>query len=231
MIGKIIEIVLRSTSTYIILLILGRLIGRKLISRITFFDFIVGITMGSIAVRIALGSQESPFLAAVSVSVIAILVVITDYLDIKSIKFRNLVDGEPIILISNGKLLDYNLKKVRIRINKLMAQLREKDIFSFDDVSVALIESDGELTVLPKVNKQPVTTGDLNIASKYNGLITDIIIDGKIMYDNLQNTNHDEQWIKEQLNAYNVTDAKEVFYAGLNSADVFYVSKKTKKEN
>lgn len=108
MIGKIIEIVLRSTSTYIILLILGRLIGRKLISRITFFDFIVGITMGSIAVRIALGSQESPFLAAISVSVIAILVVITDYLDIKSIKFRNLVDGEPIILISNGKLLDYN---------------------------------------------------------------------------------------------------------------------------
>lgn len=230
MIGKIIEIAFRSTSTYIILLILGRLIGRKLISRITFFDFIVGITMGSIAVRIALGSQESPFLAAISVSVIAILVVITDYLDIKSIKFRNLVDGEPIILISNGKLLDYNLKKVRITINKLMAQLREKDIFSFDDVAVALIESDGELTVLPKVNKQPVTIGDLNIAAKYNGLITDIIIDGKIMYDNLQNTNHDEQWIKEQLNAYNVTDAKEVFYAGLNSADVFYVSKKQKRK-
>ncbi len=228
MIGKIIEIVLRSTSTYIILLILGRLIGRKLISRITFFDFIVGITMGSIAVRIALGSQESPFLAAISVSVIAILVVITDYLDIKSIKFRNLVDGEPIILISNGKLLNYNLKKVRITINKLMAQLREKDIFSFDDVAVALIESDGELTVLPKANKQPVTTGDLNIAAKYNGLITDIIIDGKIMYDNLQDTNHDEQWIKEQLNTYNISDAKEVFYAGLNSADVFYVSKKQK---
>jgi uncharacterized membrane protein YcaP (DUF421 family) len=112
-----------------------------------------------------------------------------------------------------------------------MAQLREKNIFSFDDVAVALIESDGELTVLPKVNKQPVTTGDLNIAAKYNGLITDIIIDGKIMYDNLQNTNHDEQWIKEQLNTYNVSDAKEVFYAGLNSADVFYVSKKTKKKD
>lgn len=226
MIGKIIEIFFRSTSAYILLLILGRIIGRKLISRITFFDFVVGITMGSIAVRIALGSQESPFLAAVSVSVIAILVVVTDYLDIKSIKFRNLVDGEPIILISNGKLLDYNLKKVRITVNKLMGQLREKDIFSFDDVAVAIIESDGELTVLPKVNKQPVTTGDLNISKKYSGVLTDIIIDGKIMYDNLKNTNKDEQWLKEQLKTNNICDIKDVFYAGLNAAEVLYISKK-----
>ena len=86
------------------------------------------------------------------------------------------------------------------------------------------------MTVLPKANKQPVTTGDLNIVAKYNGLITDIIIGGKMMYDNLQNTNHDEQWIKEQLNTYNVSDSKEVFYAGLNSADVFYVSKKQKRK-
>lgn len=226
MASKIIEILFRSTSAYILLLILGRMIGRKLISRITFFDFVVGITMGSIAVRIALGSQESPFLAAVSVSVIAILVVVTDYLDIKSIKFRNLVDGEPIILISNGKLLDYNLKKVRITVNKLMGQLREKDIFSFDDVAVAIIESDGELTVLPKVNKQPVTIGDLNISKKYNGILTDIIIDGKIMYENLKNTNKNEQWLNEQLKTNNISEVKEVFYAGLNAAEVLYISKK-----
>jgi len=101
---EIIAIVFRSTFTYIILLVLGRIIGRKLISKITFFDFMVGITLGSIAVRIALGSQESPFLATISAIVITILVVITDYLDIKSINFRKLIDGEPIILISNGKI-------------------------------------------------------------------------------------------------------------------------------
>jgi len=163
---RIIEIVFRSVSTYIILLVLGRVVGRKLISRITFSDFIVGITLGSIAVRIALGSEESPFLATISAIVITVLVVITDYLDIKSINFRKLVDGEAIILISNGKLIDYNLKKVRITINKLMMQLREKDIFNVDDVAIAAIESDGELTVLPKANKQPITTGDLNISTK-----------------------------------------------------------------
>jgi len=112
--------------SYIILLVLARIIGRKIISRITFFDFIVGITLGSIAVRVALGSQESPLLASISAVVITIMVVISDYLDIKSIKFRKLVDGEPIILINNGKILDYNLNKVKITINKLMMQLREK---------------------------------------------------------------------------------------------------------
>lgn len=226
---KIIEIVFRSISTYIILLVFGRIIGRKLISRITFFDFIVGITLGSIAVRIALGSQESPFLAAISVVVISTLVVITDYLDIKSIKFRKLVDGEPIILISNGKLLDYNLKKVRITINKLMMQLREKDIFNIDDVALAAIESDGELTVLPKVDKQPITTGDLNISANYSGWIRDIIIDGKIMYNNLKSTNHDERWVREQLKAHNFCDVEEVFYAGLNESGILYVSIKTKR--
>lgn len=226
MLVEIIKIILRSAFAYIILLILGRMIGRKLISRITFFDFIVGITMGSIAVRIALGSQESPVFATISITVIAILVVITDYLDIKSIIFRNLVDGEPIILINNGRLLDYNLKKAKITINKLMSQLREKDIFNFYDVAVAIIETDGKLTVLPKANKQSVTTGDLDIQTKYKGLITDIIIDGKVIKDNLKSTNHDEKWLTKQLKAHSISEVKEVFYAGLNEVGTLYVSKK-----
>lgn len=227
---KIIEVVIRTIFTYIILLILGRIIGRKLISRITFFDFIVGITLGSIAVRIALGSEESPLLAAISAVVVTILVVITDYLDIGSINFRKLVDGEPIILISHGKLLDYNFKKAKITIDKLMMQLREKDIFNIDDVELAIIESDGELTVLQKVNKQPITTGDLNISTNYTGLTSDIIIDGKIMYDNLKSTNHDEKWVKDQLKIHNINDVEEVFYAGLNAAGTLYISTKTKKQ-
>jgi len=227
--SKIIEIVLRSVFTYIFLLVLERIIGRKMISKITFFDFIVGITLGALAVRIALGSQESPFLATISAIVITILVVITDYLDIKSINFRKLVDGEAIILISNGKLIDYNLKKMRIGIDKLMMQLREKDIFNVDDVALASIESDGELTVLPKANKQPITTGDLNISTKYSVLISDIIIDGKIIYNNLKCTNHDEQWVRKQLKNYNISNVEEVFYAGLNATGNLYISTKTKQ--
>ncbi|MEY8001047.1 DUF421 domain-containing protein [Clostridium sp. Mt-5] len=228
MVRKIIEIVFRSISMYIILLILGRIIGRKLISRITFYDFIVGVALGSIAVRIALGSQESPFLAAISVIVISVLVIITDYLNIKNFKFRILLDGEPVTLISNGKILDCNLKKMKISIDQLMMQLREKDIFNIEDVEFAIIESDGELTVLPKTNKQLITAGDLNISINYTGLTSDIIVDGKIMHSNLKSTNHDEKWVREQLKDHNIRDVKEVFYAGLNAAGILYVSTKTK---
>lgn len=218
--GDITAVILRSIFTYIFLLIIGRIIGRKLISRITFYDFIVGVTLGSIAVRIALGGRESPFLAVVSAIVITILVIITDYFDIKSIAFRKLVDGEPIILISNGEILDYNLKKVRITINKLIMQLREKDIFNIQDVALAVVESDGELTVLEK-NKTK-----LNKSGDCNGLICDIIIDGKIMHNNLENAKRDEKWVKEQLKVHNISDINEVFYAGLNSEGILYISPK-----
>lgn len=86
--------------------------------------------------------------------------------------------------------------------------------------------NDGELTVLTKMNKQSVTIGDLNISKKYNGILTDIIIDGKIMYENLKNTNKNEQWLKEQLKTNNIFNEDEVFYAGLNDAGIFYISKK-----
>ncbi|SHK79141.1 Uncharacterized membrane protein YcaP, DUF421 family [Clostridium cavendishii DSM 21758] len=228
MLEEIIEIIFRSICTYIILLILGRIIGRKLISRITFYDFIVGVTIGAIAVRIALGSKESPILATISLIIITILVVITDHLDIKSIKFRKIVDGEPIIIINNGKLLDYNVRKAKITINKLMMQLREKDIFNIDDVLIAAIESDGQLTVLEKASKQAVTTSDLNISKPETGLITDIIIDGKIMYDNLKATNHDENWVIGQLKNNNISYVEDVFYAGVNLTGKLYVSTKTK---
>lgn len=107
----------------------------------------VGVIRGSIGARIALGPEESPFLAAISAIVITIMVVITDYIDIKSINFIKLVDGEQIIVISNGKILDYNLKKAKININELMMHLREKDIFNIDDVAIASIETDGKLTI------------------------------------------------------------------------------------
>ncbi|KEI78046.1 hypothetical protein N452_05300 [Clostridium botulinum A2 117] len=227
--GKIMEVILRSIFTYIILLVLGRIMGRKLISNITFYDFMIGVLIGSIGVRIALGPRDTPLLALISAIVVTILVIITDYLDIKSINFRKLINGDPIVLISNGKLLDYNLKKVKITINTLMMELRKKDIFNIDDVAFAVIETDGELSVLPKANKKPITTGDLNISTNTNGLMRDIIIDGKIMYDNLKSTNHDEQWVRQQLKNHNIYSVEEVFYAGLNPSGILCVSTKIKQ--
>jgi len=228
---KVLETVIRSICAYFTLLVLARLIGRKLISRITFFDFIVGVTLGSLSVRMALGAEESLLLSILSAIIITTLVIVTDYLNIKSFKFTKLIDGEPIVLISNGRILDYNLKKVKITIGKLLMQLREKDIFNVADVEFAIIETDGQLTVIPKPNKQPLTTGDLNIQTNNKGITTDIIIDGKIIYDNLKIVNHDEQWLMKQLKSNNVRDVEDVFYGGLDSSENLYISTRVKHEN
>ena len=227
---KIIVTAIRSVCAYFVLLTLARLVGRKMISRITFFDFIVGVTLGSLAVRIALGSEDSILLGILSATIITILVIITDCLNIKSFRFTKLIDGEPIVLISNGRILDYNLRKVRLTINKLMMQLREKDIFNISDVEFAVIESDGQLTVIPKADKQLVTTGDLNIKTSYKGLTTDVIIDGKIMHDNLISTNHDEQWLMRQLRKYNVKAVEEVFYGGVDTSGNLFISTRVREK-
>jgi uncharacterized membrane protein YcaP (DUF421 family) len=129
MVQKIAVTVLRSVIAYVFLLFLGRSIGRKLISRITFFDFIIGVILGSLAVRISLGPESSPLLGIVSAGTITCLVLLTDMLNLKSSWFRKMEEGEPIFLIQKGRLLDQNLSRAKISVSKLMMLLREKMFF------------------------------------------------------------------------------------------------------
>jgi uncharacterized membrane protein YcaP (DUF421 family) len=162
--------------------------------------------------------------------VITGLALLTDLFNIKSFIFRKIEEGEPVILISNGSILDCNLKKVRINISKLLMLLRQKNIFDIEEVNFAVLESDGQLSVLPKPDKQPPKTGDLNITSPSSRLGVDIIIDGEILYKNLKQTEHDEMWLRQQLAAYNVEDVQNVFYAGIGSSGKLYVSTRTKEK-
>lgn len=226
---KVATIIIRSVFAFIILLVLGRITGRKMISRITFFDFIIGVTLGSLGVRLALGSENTFGGSVVSGITIIFMVLITDYLNLKSYIFRKLEEGKPIILIDNGQILDKNLKKVRISLSKLVMLLREKNVFNIDDVNFAIIESDGQLSILLKSNMQNIKATDLNIAAKPTSLPLDLIIDGKIIYKNLQQSGHDKQWITNQLKKLNIVSEKDVFYACLNSTQNLYVSAKIKK--
>lgn len=226
---KISEIIIRSILAFIILLFLGRLVGRKLISRITFFDFLIGVTLGSLAVRIALGDESSFYLSILSGVIITLMVILTDILNIKSYKFRKIEEGEPVIIIKNGRILDSNLKKVRISLNKLIMMLREKNVFDISDVNFAIIENDGELSVMLKSGSQNVTAADLKIPEKKMSLTLDLIIDGKIIYDNLNKSMHDKFWLTEQLSRIDIASENDVFYACLTPYNNLYVSAKIRK--
>lgn len=223
---EIFNAVLRSIFAYILLLVVARFMGRKSLSQMTFFDFAVIISLGSIAANLALGQNSTPVSATVGLLTYGVLAVLTGYLHIKSSWIRKLTNSEPVTAIENGKINDKNLKKVRYTMNEISSMLRQKNIFNPADVEFAVIENDGQLSVLPKSQKAPLTPSDLNIPTSYKGLTKDLVIDGRVLEENLKSVNLDEKWLGTQLANQGIANPEQVFYAGLDSAGNLYVSVK-----
>jgi uncharacterized membrane protein YcaP (DUF421 family) len=221
----------RTAFAFLLVLILARIMGRKLISQMTFFDFVVGVTLGATTSNLALNAKGIGPTATIVLISLTFLTVITDLLHIKYFKFRKFTDSEPVTVISNGKIVTENLKKVRLTLNEMLMLLREEKIFNISDVEFALLEADGKLSVLPKSQKQPLTPQDLNIATIYKGLSRDFIMDGEILFENLQESQLDEPWLTGQIRLAGFNSPREIFYAGLDTTGNLYISaKKNGKE-
>ncbi len=228
---NIINPAIRAVVLYFTLLILSRIMGRKMISQMTFFDFAVGITIGSVAGSAALGQNNNSLVAGVTVLVVlTVLVFIIGYIHIKSFRFNKLVDSEPIVVIEKGQIVDKNLKRERFTIGELTALLRQKNIFNIADVEFALLEHDGKLSVLPKSQKQALKPADMNISTPYQGLTKDVIVDGVIIKENLADAKLTRQWLMDQLKVYGVENVEDVFYAGIDSLNNLYVSKRNTQQ-
>ncbi|AAK76821.1 uncharacterized membrane protein YcaP (DUF421 family) [Clostridium acetobutylicum] len=225
----LINTVFRSVIVYLIAMFLTRLMGRKLISQMTFFDFVMGVSMGSIITDSIVGQKFTSISSVTALTVLSILVIITGYIHIKSLKLREIINSKPIILVDNGNIVEENMKESRITINELLMKLREKNIFNMADVEFAIIEIDGQLSVLPKASQKPLTPSNMNINVTSTGLTQDIIIDGNILDENLYKAGLDIDWLLSQLNSQNIKNESEVFYAGIDNTKKLYVSKKARK--
>lgn len=226
MLQTIVTSIIRTTVAYLLLLTVARLMGRKALSQMTFFDFAVIITLGSVTANLAMGQDNTPISAATALLTLGGLAILTGFLHIKSVWVRKLTNSEPVTAIENGKIKDQNLKKLRFTLNELTSLLREKNIFDYSDVEYAIIENDGQLSVLPKSQKSSLTPSDMNIPTSYKGLTRDLIMDGKILLENLQAANLDEKWLIDQLLTQGILNVKQVFYAGLDSSGGLYFSVK-----
>ena len=149
----------------------------------------------------------------------------------KSKKFAVFIEGEPTVLIMNGKILEKAMKRVRIRITDLLELLRQKDIFDISEVEIAVIEINGTLSVIKKSEYEYVTLKDMKIKKSNKGLNTDIIHDGIILEENMKNKNLTMKWLLDQLNNRNIKDPSEVFYATINSSGNIFISKYEDQNN
>jgi uncharacterized membrane protein YcaP (DUF421 family) len=224
--------ILKGIGIYILALFLSRKIGTKLISQMNFFDFVMGVSMGSLIANDIIDKQFPTLSATTALILFAILTVFTGYLSLKNLTLRKLINSEPVTLVENGTIVDKNMKKMKMTINELKMKLREKDAFNVADVEFAIMETDGNLSVLPKSDKKPLTPNDMNIQTTSSGIEKDIIIDGKIVEENLTSAGLDKKWLTSELSKQKIKDCSEIFYAGVDNTKNLYISKKniTNKE-
>lgn len=218
--------ILKGIGVYILAIILTRIIGTKLISQMNFFDLVMGVSMGSIVANAVINKDFASISATTALLLFAFLTVATGYLNLKSFTARKLINSEPVTLVENGAIVDENMKKLKLTINELKMKLREKDTFGLADVEFAIMEPDGQLSVLPKADKKPLTPYHMNIQTTSTGLERDIIIDGVIMEENLNAIGLDSNWLNSELSKQNIKDSSEIFYAGLDNTKKLYISKK-----
>ena len=146
--------------------------------------------------------------------------------NLKSYTARRIINAKTLILIENGRIIDKNMKKLRISINELMMKLREKDVFNLEDVQFAIMESNGQLSALIKANKKPITPDDMNLKVKSLSLINDIIIDGKIIDKNLEIASIDQNWLQSELKRKIINNIEDIFYAGIDQNKKLIISQK-----
>ena len=214
---EIIKVILTSVLSAAALFVIAKFMGHKQISQLDFFDYICGITIGSIAAELAteLETPWKPLIALVSYGVIS---VILNFLTRKFPRARRLVNGTPTILFNEGKLYRKNMKKSKLDLSEFLLLCREQGYFDLDEIQTAVFEPNGRLSVLPKSAYRPVTPKDLEITVKSAHIGTEVIMDGRILEENLYRMGRDEKWLRKQLKAQGNKKAKDIFL-GMYHAD------------
>ena len=220
------ELIFRLVIAFATLIILTRLIGRKEISQMTFFNFVSAISIGTLGASLAIDSTISITNGLLALVAWSVFTIFMSYLDIKSPKFRVAVEGEPIILIKKGQIMEDELRKVRLDIDALNSLLRKKNVFSVTDVDYAIFETDGSLSIMKKEAKQTLTKSDIHIDQTNVSIFpipTSVISDGEIKQDNLKMLNLDRQWLEQQLKLSGVDSISDVFYAEVQKDGTLYI--------
>jgi uncharacterized membrane protein YcaP (DUF421 family) len=213
---------MRSIIAFTSLFVAARILGKQTVSRMTIFDLIAVVTLGSVTANLAFAMEIETRYIFIVFTIFVFLIYLSAFISLKSEKARKLVAGDPTVVIENGKILEHNMKKMRYTLDYLNQQLRQKDIFSIDEVHYALVENNGLLSVKKKEKHLNVTRKDLNIYKSEIKLPVELIMDGKILEENLQENNITLDWLQAELLKRQL-NAESVVYALLTSSQTLYI--------
>lgn len=209
----ILKIVILSLGSLIVLFILTKIMGNKEMSQLSMFDYIVSITIGSIAAEMSTSLENNFIEPLVAMIIYAIVTVFISLSNSKFLHFRRIVLGKSLILMDNGKLYRENFKKGKLDLSEFLMQCRANGYFDLNDIQTALLEANGKISFLPRAEKRPATPSDLNISPTKNDLPTNVIMDGTVLETNLQNTGNNLAWLTKELKSQGIDKIEDVFLA------------------
>lgn len=187
-----------------VLFLLAKLMGNKQMSELNMFDYINGITIGSIAAELATGEFTDIYDGVMAMVIYSLIAIMLTFLSQKSLLLRRFITGKSIIIYDNGKFYNKNLSTAKIDINEILVMCRSKGYFNFDEIQTVILESNGQLSILPKDKNRPLTPDDMKITVLQSGVEAVVIQDGKVLERNLKATGNNIEWLKKELKKQNI---------------------------
>ncbi len=219
-------ILIRTIILYLFVLLSLRIMGKTELSEMQPFQLVVLLMLSELA-TLPMEQTSLPLSnGIISITTLMFVQVILSYISMKSERARGIICGKPSILINKGTIEEKELRRLRMNINDLVEHLRTKNFPDIADVEFAILETNGDLSVIPKADKQPVTVGDIHKNPPYSGLPISLILDGHINKDNLKKANLTRDWLISQLKVQGVDSHKEVFFCYIDANKTLHIHKK-----
>ena len=222
------DVTIRSILSLVTLFFVTKLIGKKQVSELSLFDYVIGITIGNFSAEMTINLDSQEVNGILAVIIFGAVAFIVSKLTMKSIKLRRFFIGVPTMIIENGKILYKPMKKLKMDINDLLEQCRMSGYFDISQIDYAIMEASGDLSIMPKTDYRPVNISDMKLNVLRDGMVANVVIDSKIMLNNLKYMNKSKKWLIHELKIRGYNDLSNVFLVTLDSNEKVTIYEKNK---
>lgn len=224
---EFLKIILTSAGSVVAMFVSAKVIGNKQMSELSMFDYINGITIGSIAAEMATSLDGKFYYPLTAIAVYTVIMLVISRVTEKNVKLRRFLTGRSILLMQNGKIYPKNFKTAKIDISDFLVQCRLNGFFSLDDINTAILEQNGKISFLPSERARPVQASDFNISAPQQSICCAVIVDGHVMAENLKKTGNNIAWLEKEVSKQKIGSIKDVFIALCDDKNNLSVYKST----
>ncbi len=220
---SLLDIFLRSILSIVVLFLITELMGKKQISQLNLFDYIIGISIGSLAASLSIDTSIDYLDGVLSIIVYGGSAALISFITTKSIVMRRFFTGTPCVLMNDGKIIYKNLKKSRLDMNDLLQIARENGYYDFSQIHYCILEPSGKVSFLPKAKYMPATPNDMKLKVSENGICSNLVIDGHLMEENIKQIGKDTSWVLTRLSNMGYSDISELLLVICDNKEQFTV--------